>query len=136
MTVPENRAHWIGPVPPGRPMNPVVIVTSPLIASQLALLAETEAFTEAYEEHPKAYAGVKDLLEKLTAELERAGRVEWVGDRVAKHAAEEGMHADREPPVISAKEAGSLVRQGIDDLFEVQFKPGRASVPVIIPEIS
>lgn len=153
MQVPEITVHWVGPASPPQPLNPVVMVVPPLVAGQLTLLAETEEFRIAAAEHPKAYAGVIELLTKVNAELDRAGRV--TSGPSPKQAAEEGFHrtgkhwhadptdADKvallqfESPAVTRfdlQTPSSGIHQAIEKVTRsepepVRFVPGRARIP-------
>ena len=159
MGIPETAVYWAGATPHGSTLNPVTIVTSPLIAAQLALLAETEEFSAAAEEHPKAYAGLQDLLAKITAAFQHDIATNSAHYHVSpKTAAEEGFHADLvssaltlpedfflRTPMRWHEEPGTGIHQTIIDYHNaaplppgfvpltadqtVKYVPGRASVP-------
>lgn len=150
MSLIPTRVNWAGSTPAGTPLNPVVIVTSPLIASQLLLLGNTKEFLEAAAEYPKAYAGVLDLLQKVKAEMDRDGQTNTVHhDVTPKQAAEEGLHTLLMPmapmpddPELTQRALaylstppGTLIESVMrrpeppSDSEPVRYAPGRVRIP-------
>lgn len=148
MSLIPTRVNWAGATPAGTPLNPVVIVTSPLIASQLLLLGNTREFLEAAAEYPTAYAGVLDFLQKVKQEMDRDGQSNTVHhDVTPRQAAEEGFHTQLmpkaplpdDPDMVQRAQAylstppgtliESVMRRPEPPSEPVRYAPGRVRIP-------
>lgn len=145
MPIPATRVNWAGPAQPGSPINPVVIMTTPLVAAQLQLLSQSPEFQEAAAEHPKAYAGVVELLTAIHACMEAPGRAAAIP--APKQVAEEGLHVlgmdsaypgdstvfrfpPGTPPVLAQKMVDDLMRRPAELLPpEIQTPGPETSAP-------
>lgn len=145
MSIPKTAVHWAGATPAGTPVNPVVIITTPLIAAQLALLAETEEFAAAAKANPIAYGGLMDLLQKITNRFALDGVSNPAHTDVSpKMAAEAGLHYASEPEAASvfsfpSGDPGAGIHEAVQQLARsggiapeqpgVKYQPGRVRMP-------